>query len=146
MKNFTPAEKERLTELLSDDLELFGQIRELMERQTQLLSDDAETFDGLLDRREELAEKINGLHQETDPLMQSYVSSKNSDKDVENLRLKIKAEISYCENLNRQHSSLMKEKTRELSKEIDEKRSKREGIGGYAQAAPTTSMKFDNKA
>ena len=141
---------ERLLQLLGDELELCGQIRELTEEQTQFLDkDDLEKFNISLERREELIQKIKGLHQESKPLMQSYVSLSSSDKEksseVDRLNKRIREALEFCALHNDRNISAMKEKTQEHTKKIDEQSAKRKGIGGYAQAVPNTSGMFDKK-
>jgi len=143
----TTSNNGRLLELLNIELGMLGQIRALMEKQTEfLLDDDTEAFDALLDKKDEIIRKIKGLHQETAPLMQSYISSNNSNEKIDGLKAKLKKEVAFCAELNMRHVADMNDKSEELSKELEEKRSKREGIGGYVQAVPVTSEKFDNKA
>ena len=72
MSKFSREDEMRLIKLLSDEHALFGQIRALTEKQSAFLKqDDTDAFEGSLDERQELIEKINGLHQETKVLMQS---------------------------------------------------------------------------
>ena len=149
MSKFTSADIERLSKLLSDELELHEKIQKLTEKQTQLLAkDDIEGFDSSLDKRAELIEKIKGLHQESDTLMQSYVSDTASEKksdSIEKLREQIRKALETCAGLNDENIAAMKEKTEEQAKKIDEQRAKGKGIGGYAQSVPNTPEVFDKK-
>jgi len=149
VSKFTSADIERLSKLLSDELELHEKIQKLTEKQTQLLAkDDIEGFDSSLDKRAELIEKIKGLHQESDTLMQSYVSDTASEKksdSIEKLREQIRKALETCAGLNDENIAAMKEKTEEQAKKIDEQRAKGKGIGGYAQSVPNTPEVFDKK-
>jgi len=77
--------------------------------------------------------------------MQSYVSLKRTDSEIDEFRAQIKEELNFCAKLNSRYIAQINNRSGELSKKIDEKRAKREGIGGYAQASPTTSEIFDKK-
>jgi len=148
VSKFKPADRDRLSELLVKELEIFERIRKLTEKQAELLAkDDVDQFDGSLDKRQELIEKINGLHQESDPLMQSYVSSPADEKcaEIEDLREKIRETVGICAGLNDKIVAEMKVKSKEHSEKIDRHSAKRKGIGGYAQAVPNTPEVFDTK-
>jgi len=147
VSDFSP---ERLIELLGDELKLYGQIKKLTEKQAELLAkDDIEAFNSSLEKRAELIEKIKGLHQDSDPLMQSYVSyasdgdSRNSE--IDKLNKKIREVLEICSGLNTDNIAAMKAKTEEHTKKIEKQSAKRKGIGGYAQAVPNTPEVFDKK-
>jgi len=145
------ADMERLSKLLGNELEIYGEIQKLTEKQADLLAkDDIEGFDSSLDKRAELIEKIKGLHQESDPLMQSYVSvstnEDTTDSKIEELRKQINEILEVCAGLNDKNIASMKVKTEEHTKKIDEQRAKGKGIGGYAQSVPNTPEVFDKKS
>ena len=149
MSDFTSAKQ--LTQLLSDELEVYGKILKLTEEQTKLLAkDDIEAFNNSLDKRETFIEKIKGLHQESDPLMQSYISisgsSKGKIKEIENLKKQIQDILTKCAGLNENNIETMNEKTQEHTKKIDDQSSKRKGIGVYAQSVPNMPEVFDKKS
>jgi len=144
------ADMERLTKLLGKELELYGQIQKLTEKQKELLDkDDIEAFNTSLDKREALIEKIKGLHQDSNPLMQSYVSlsadGENADNKVEELKAQIREKLEACAELNNKNIAIVAGKTEEQSKKIDEQSAKRKTIGGYAQAVPNIPEVFDKK-
>ena len=150
MSKFAPADKERLMKLLSEKLKIYKQIRKLTEEQTELLiEDDIEAFDGSLDDRAALIEKINGLHQDSNPLMQSYVSHSGNKKSggdaVEKLKEQIRDVLEICNDLNKKNTEAMELKLKEHSVKIDKQSAKRKGIGGYAQSVPNTPEMFDKK-
>ena len=151
MIDISSADMERLAELLGKELKLYEQIREMTEKQTEILAkDDIDAFEGSLDKRAELIEKIKGLHQETEPLMQSYVSSaagvgKSESDNITTLKEQIRAALEECNTLNNQNIATMHEKTEQHTKKIDEHSAKRKGIGGYAQSVPNTPEMFDKK-
>ena len=101
----------------------------------------------MLDERQTLIEKINGLHQESTPLMQSYVSSSDYGAilQIDNLRSKIKKILSQCKELNEKNVSVLADKSKEHTEKIDKQSAKIKGIGGYAQAVPNTPERFDKK-
>jgi len=144
------ADLERLSELLGKELELHEKIRKLTEDQTKLLAkDDIEALNISLEKREKLIEEIKGLHQESNPLMQSYTSLSSGEKEkhseIGELKNKTLEVIKACSILNDKNMQTIKEKTEDLTKEIDEKSAKRKGIGGYAQSVPNTPEMFDKK-
>ena len=149
MIDISSADMERLAELLENELGLYVQIRELTEKQTEILAkDDIDAFEGSLDKRAELIEKIKGLHQEAEPLMQSYVSSAaggSKNDNITMLKEQIRAALEECNTLNNTNIALMQEKTEQHTKKIDEHSAKRKGIGGYAQSVPNTPEVFDKK-
>ena len=64
MNKNSSEDMERLPELLGEELEYYKQIQKLTEEQTGLMGeDDIEAFNSSLVKREELIEKIKGLHQ-----------------------------------------------------------------------------------
>ena len=150
MSKFASADMERLSKLLGEELELYKQIRKLTEQQTKLLAkDDIDEFNISLDKREELIEKIKGLHQESDHLMQSYTSlsadDKGKDSKIDKLKKQIRKELEVCANLNDKNIETMSEKTEEHKKKIEQQSAKRKGIGGYAQSVPNSPEMFDKK-
>ena len=148
MSTFTAADIGRLSAQLGEELELYKEIRTQTEEQAELLGkDDIEAFNDSLDKREEIIEKIKGLHQESAPLMQSYVSAASSgkNKEIEKLKKQIREELVFLEKLNEENIETMKSKTEDHIKRIDNQSAKRKGIGGYAQSVPNTPEVFDKK-
>jgi len=156
----------RLSKLLGEELDYYKKIRKLTEEQVELLGkDDMEAFNSSLIKREELIEKIKGLHQEKEPLMQSYASLSKSDftqseitpgenpqsggkqnKKIDNLNKQIREIIEVCVEINDKNILSVEEKTQNLAKKIDEQSAKRKGIGGYVQSVPNTPEMFDKKS
>ena len=150
MSKFSSSDTERLLKLLSEEHGLYGKIREMTKHQTGLLAkDDIEEFNNSLDEREELIEKIKGLHQESDTLMHSYTSFVNSGDNkndkIDKLKADIREVIKECAELNDKNIMSMRGKTEDHTKKIDEQSAKRKGIGGYAQSVPNTPEMFDKK-
>jgi ElaB/YqjD/DUF883 family membrane-anchored ribosome-binding protein len=147
---------DRLSMLLGKELEYYKQIQKQTEEQTGMLSeDDIEAFNESLLKREGLINKIKGLHQEKEPLMQSYASmSKGTkpqnevllNKEIDDLNKQIRAVIEACAKMNDTNIQSLKEKTEKLTKKIDEQSTKRKGIGGYVQTITNTSEMFDKKS
>ena len=151
MSNFSSADTEQLFGLLSEELEFYAKIRNLTEEQAELLAkDDIEAFDNSLNKRETLIEKIKGLHQESNPLMQSYASfssgGNKTDSKIDELKKQIRQQLEICARLNDENLEAMKIKKDEHTKKIDEQSAKRKGIGGYAQSVPNSPEMFDKKS
>ena len=150
MSSISSADVERLSKLLGEELEFYRKIRKLTEEQVELLNkDDIEAFNRSLGKREKLIEKIKGLHQEKNPLMQSYASLSDSEKsknnEIDDLSKQIREIIEFCAGANDNSIAAMKEKTENHIKKIDEQSAKRKGIGGYAQSVPNNPEMFDRK-
>ena len=150
MSNISSADTKRLEELLNEELKLYELIRDLTEKQTDFLAnDEIEAFDDSLNERATLIEKIKGLHQESNPLMQSYVSlasdKKNKENTIEELKDRIRDALEICNELNKKNTETMEQKLQDHSVKIDEQSAKRKGIGGYAQSVPNTPEMFDKK-
>ena len=143
MNDFSPEEKARLLELLSKEFELFRQMYELTEKQAMLLAaDDAAAFDSSLDSRKELIEEINGLHQETDILMQSYISFAGSDKGgkidvIEKAVAQRQDAIAQCVVLNEKNTSAAKGKAKDYVKRIDKLSQNRKSLELYTPDVPS---------
>jgi len=139
---------EKLSELLKKELEIFEEILKLTGEQAKLLgTDDIETLNSSLEKRQGLIDKINGLHQESSDLMQSYVSSPQGQKDavIEDYRKRIKKIIKTCAEQSKENMDEIKLKAEAQTEKIEKQSAKRKGIGGYAQAVPNTPEMFDKK-
>ena len=148
MSLLAPSDTGRLMELLEEELKIYGQIRKQTEKQAQLLAkDDIETFNSSLEKRAKLIEKIKGLHQESDPLMQSYISLAKDERnsEIDAINEEIRKALEICSRLNVDNITAMKEKTEEHTKKIKKQSEKRKTIGGYAQSVPNTPEMFDKK-
>ena len=151
MSNFSPADKEQLAKLLSEKIKVYGQIRKMTEEQSGLLDkDDIEAFNVSLNKREKLIEKINGLHQDSDTLMQSYVTfssaSSGGDKEINKLRNDIHDALKACAELNDKNIASLQSKSESQKERINKQSAKRKGIGGYAQSVPNVPEMFDKKS
>jgi len=137
--------------LLGEELEIFRQIGALSIKQAELLAaDDMEAFEGSLERRQELIEKINGLHQETDLLMQSYMALPDSEAEevsdaIESAAGQLREAIADCAATNDKNMVTAKEKAQEYIARIGKLSMSRKSLGAYAQATPTSSEFFDKK-
>jgi len=151
VSEFSQEKEAKLLDLLGQELGLFKQIYELTEKQTQLVdADDVDAFDQSLDQRQKLIDQINGLHQESDLLMQSYVkfnespSGKKSNK-IDDLSAQIRSLIVDCANLNEKNLASAKEVSKDYSKRIEKLNISRKTIGKYAQGGTSNSELFDKK-
>ena len=151
MSIFSQEKQSRLLELLSEEHAIFEQIREQTGKHAEILAaDDIEALDEALDRRQELIVKINGLHQETDVLMQSYMafsSAKGGSKiaAVEKAAERLKGIIAACAELNEKNVLAAKDMAEDYTKRIDKLSLSRKSLGAYVQAMPNNSELFDKK-
>ena len=102
---------EKLSKLLEKELEILKQIQMLSGKQTQSLAeDDVDALNSSLDKTQELMEKINGLHQESDPLMQSYISSSGSEANnkIKKLKQQIEDIVESCAEVNSKNTETIK--------------------------------------
>jgi len=149
VSDFSVDSKARLLELVKEELELFGQMRGIAEKQAELIeSDDIATFEGTLDRRQEIIEKINGLHQESDPLMQSYVSYVNSadgksDGELEKAIGQLRGIIAECAEMNETVLDAAKAKAVDYTERIARMSLSRESLGRYQHELPNPPQMFD---
>ena len=144
----TSTSKDRLLQLLTDELKIFVELRKIVEVQSELLStDDIEEFGNLLTEREKLIEKISGLQQEKAELMQScdYVSEddKSSDCEIGRLLESVREELILCAELNDEYIVAMRSKVEEHTRRIDDHAAMRKGVGGYVQAVSGVPEAFD---
>ena len=144
------AGERQLTDLLKEELSVWVQINELTDKQTALLeADDVEALTESMDRRHELIEKIKGLHQESNVLMQSYISATEKggekSKAVEAVIAQIREKITIsaqCNEKNLAIAGTMKDGYSERAGELGQKR---KGIGAYALDVPYNSELYDGK-
>jgi len=150
--DFTHSEAARLLELLGQEQKLFNRVLELTEKQAGLLAaDDIEAFDKSLDGRQELIEEIDGLHQELDVLMQSYVlfsasSSGGMIEEIQNAVAERYDLIARCVALNGENEAVAKEKAEDYIKRIGKLSLSRKSIEVYAPDMPDSSILFDEKS
>ena len=151
MNDFSQDKSARLLELLGQEIELFGQICELSGKQAELLAaDDINAFNDSLDSRQEIIEEINGLHQETDILMQSYVSLTSADTRrkiyaIEKAIAQRHNLISECASLNKKNTISAKEKASNYTNRIDRLSLRRKSMERYAPDITYSSEMFDKK-
>jgi len=151
VSKFSKDNETRLTQLLGQELEAFQRIRELTAKQTEFIAaDDVTAFEKSLDDRQKFIEKIDGLHQESDILMQSYLSftgsadGKKSDR-IEDLNVQIRAVLAECAEMNDRNMSAAKKSTQEYTEQIGKLSKGRKSIGAYAQGITNKSELIDKK-
>ena len=141
----------RLLELLEQECKLLEHMLELTANQAELLADDdAEGFDKSLDGRQALIDQINGLHRESDALMQSFISRPNGaatgqEGEIEAVRGKIRGILEECAALNERNTTEAKGKAEDYIKQIGKMSINRKSIGAYIQDVPNNSELFDKK-
>ena len=151
MNGFSKDNETRLIGILNRECEVFRQIGELTQEQAKLLEeDDIDAFGASLDRRQELIEQINGLHQESDSLMQSYISSRSAAGGpdiaaVDELAGRLRGIIESCVAQNDINTVAAKERAEGYIGQIGKLSLSRKGIGAYIQGVPNTSELFDKR-
>ena len=149
MSKFNRESETRLIFLLEEELKLFEQMKEQSNKQTKLLAqDEIEAFSESLEKREKLKEKINGLHQETEVLMQSYMASyqaggRGKVKAIDTLREKLRAIIEECQSINDKNFESAKGKIEEYTKRLKELDTSKKTFNAYTLDIPENSEHFD---
>ena len=147
MSKFEASDLKKLQENLTQELESFEQIKKLTEKiAEQIDTEKIEALDKSLSKRQELIEKINGLHQESNPLMQSYVQASGlKNSEVDRLVERIRETTQICAKLNDENINTIKAMSEEQVDKIDKQSAKRKGISGYAQAIAYSPEVIDKK-
>ena len=141
----------RLLELLERATELAAQVAGLAKEQAKMLAaDDLEGFNDSLDSGREVIDRINGLHQESEVLMQSYASYSNSPGGgkidaVEAAAGRFVEALEQCAASNSRNLSEAKEKAEEFIRQIGSLSMKRKSLGLYAQHVGNSPTLFDQK-
>ena len=139
----------RLLEAIRQETEAFGQMLEMTKGQAELIAaDDIEGFDKSLDRRQKHIEKINGLHQGTGVLMQSYISHMRSaggkkNIDIEAASAQLRDLIAKCAEINEKNMTAAKEKAEGYTQRIDKLSKDRKTLGSYIQTVENVPEMFD---
>ena len=151
MSGFSRNEETRLLELLGKELELLERIRALTKEQSELIAaDDIEAFDMSLDHRQEFIEEINGLHPESNILMQSYAYNSNSggfkrSAGIEAAAGKFRDILTECSGLSEKNEALAKKASEHQVKRIDELVMNRKSLGSYIQTVSNEPEMFDRR-
>ena len=141
----------RLLSLLEEATELAERVADLAKEQSRLLaSDDLNGFNIALDHGQTLIDKINGLHQESEALMQSYASyavSENGGKieAIETAVARFAELLDQGATMNARNLGEAKEKAQEFIRQIGNLSMKRKSLGLYAQHGGGSSEIFDKK-
>ena len=149
MSGFSVRKKARLLELINNEIELFGRMRLITEKQAELIeTDDIAAFDETLDRRQELIEEINGLHQESDDLMQSYISYADSSGgesigELDEAIARLRGAIEGCAEMNDKITEAAKIRALQYTERIGSLNLSRESLGRYQQKLPNNPKMFD---
>ena len=147
MSQFSKDNASHLIELLGKELELFTRVRELTVQQKELIAaDDIVALDFSLDRRQEIIGEINGLHQETNVLMQSYMLFSTGGKSISEIEAaagKLRDIIVECAELNENNLSDAKGVAEGYISKIGELSLNRKGLGAYIQTVENRPEMFD---
>ena len=141
----------RLLELLRRELEIFSAILELAEKQEELIeADNIDAFSESLDQTRELIGIINGLHQESSVLMQSYMSQSGISGDGKNAEIdttyrKLGDIIAKCVGLNDKNTTAAKRKTQYYMERIGKLSLSRKSMGSYIQSVANEPEMIDKK-
>ena len=147
-----PIEDEaRLQGLLDRMLELCGRVLALTIRQAGLLEeDDPEGFGRSLDERGAAMDEIDGLHQESEALMQSYISiagrpGGGRSQKIEGTLEKIRDALSRSAAANEKNLAAAKEKAGDYVRQIGKMSLGKKSVGAYIQGVPNNPEHFDIK-
>ncbi|MCL2151642.1 MAG: flagellar protein FlgN [Oscillospiraceae bacterium] len=149
MNGFSQDQETRLLELLGQEIELFVEMYELTGKQSEMIAqDDVDTFGGSLDRRLELIDRINGLHQESDILMQSYalladIEGKGKIDAIEEAAARRQDLITGCTEQNAQNGEAAKEKAGNYAKRAGRLNLIRKSLELYTLDMPNDPELFD---
>ena len=150
MSVFTADDEARLLALLEQELVLIAQISGLTEEQTGMIAqDDIDSFDRSLDGRRELIDEIDKLHQETEVLMQSYMSRAGAKdaggriKAVDDLVTRISDALAGCAGTNDKNIKAAQEKAEEYISRIGKLSLSRKSLGAYIQDVGNDPELFD---
>lgn len=148
---FSPEDEKRLSGLVGQRLGIVKQILQLTEKQTEILAaDDLAAFERSLDNRQELIEQINGLHQETNILMQSYLSFSESEGGrritaIDEAAGDFKEILEQCISINDKNTAAAREKAEDYLKQAGKLNQGRKSLGAYIQGVPNEPELFDRK-
>ncbi|MCL2627817.1 MAG: hypothetical protein FWD44_03870 [Oscillospiraceae bacterium] len=148
MSKFESSDRGKLQEYLKQELEAFEKIRALTQELAEQINEDkVDALNKTLSKRQEQIEKINGLHQESSLLMQSYASLQQGEKDgeIDDILSQIQEITQSCANLNDESFNILRVKSEEQTEKIDKQSAKRKGISGYAQAVAYAPEVIDKK-
>ena len=151
MNVFSPEDEKRLLELVGQRLGIAKEILQLTEKQRDILeSDDMDAFGRSLDNRQELIEKINGLHQETTILMQSYLSFSEAEGGrrigaIDKAAGDFGEILTQCISINDNNTVVAKEKAEEYLKQAGKLNQGRKSLSAYIQSVPNEPELFDRK-
>jgi flagellin-specific chaperone FliS len=146
---FTKDKAERLRALTEQQLAFFEEILKLTSSQSELIElEDIEEFEKSLNKREDIIEKIKGLHQESDPLMQSYTLYKNSTAGkkiaaIDTVVGRLRAVISEAMEVNQLNMEKAASKKSEYSEKIAKLNEEKKGLSGYKAVVPNQSQLID---
>ena len=149
MSKFSSAKAARLNELLRQVLEIFVEMRRLTENQTDLIAaEDIAALDESIGRRQTLIEEINGLHQESDILMQSYMSYSTSTdgesiSEIDAAAGQLRDAITECAGINDKNTLSAMEKAAKYAERIDKLSKSRKSLGSYIHRLSNDPELFD---
>ena len=152
MSDFPREKEESLLSILGRERELFAELLETLGEQAGLIAaDDIEAFDKALEKGRNITQKVDGLHQETSLLMQSYAlysnSGDNRESDaVETLTGQIRDITAKCAELNEKITAEAKNKAAQYTQEINRLNLSRKSIGLYAQGVTNNPEHFDRRS
>ena len=145
-------QEERLLGLLGEAAEFASQVIALEREQSKyLIADDLDAFNKSLDSVGGIIERMKGLHQETEPLMQSYASYYNSEggsriEAIDNAAQELVSLMEQCSAQSNSNLEDAKDKANEFVRQIDDLSTKRKSVGIYAQSTgESSSSVFDKK-
>jgi len=144
--------EELLIDLLGQQAGLLEQMAGLLKEQSRMIAlDEADGADPLLDvMGEEARDELDRLRGEAEPLFQAYgrysESAGGRSEAVDEALDRIIELLEEGASLSERNLAEAKEKAEGLTRQIDDQRTKRQGIGAYAQGTGSNSAIFDRKS
>ncbi|MCL2125437.1 MAG: hypothetical protein FWH33_05550 [Oscillospiraceae bacterium] len=151
MSQFTVEDKTRLLELAGKEQDLLERIHgRTLEQAELIVADNVDAFIMSLDSRQELIDSFDGLHQELNVLMQSYLSSVGAggikkSQDVDEAWDRLRKLLAECAALNEKNVNAAKSIAEGYIERIGQLSLGRKGLGAYIQDIGNDPEMFDKK-
>ena len=151
MNDFSQDAERRLLHLLERQRETMERILVLTTEETRILdADDIDGFNLSLNRRQEVIEEFDGLHQESVLLMQSYTaflsgSDAGRRETVDAALAALESVTRQADSQNKMNVAAAREKAAGFSERIARLNMKRKSLGAYIQNVSENAELFDKK-
>ena len=151
MIDFSKRDIDKLTKLISKELELFEKyLSETMAQTEYIEFDDDEGLTSSIEEQTRISEEIDKLHSQTAPMIKAYRASlvgKKPDETsaIEKAALRIRTILKESSEINAANIKAANEKKTEYSEHISKIAKGKKGLSGYTQQLTDTSDLFDKK-